>query len=173
MSFKVWEEGFDNNNSNEIVAKKFVTTTYITHTFKANDARKMVKSQYEAIINLFLLALFVSFVAFLSHPTINKVQSINISLDCLDGFFEHGVHCLLLETKASMNFYNGQRLIRGLGEPWPNIKFEYVVCIFILLRSIVTLGIDDDYDMCRCSRCLLSKKKGVIGKKTSAHHIGL
>jgi len=85
-----------------------------------------------------------------------------MSLHCFDGFLEHGVHCFLLETKASMNFYNGRWLIRDLGEPWPNIKFEYVVCICILLRSIVTLGIDDDYDVCRCSRCLQSKKEKVL-----------
>jgi hypothetical protein len=72
MCFKVWEGGFDNNNSNEIVAKGIVTIIDITHTFKTNDARKMVKSQYEAIINLFLLVAFVAFVTFLSHPTISK-----------------------------------------------------------------------------------------------------
>ncbi len=49
MCFRVWEGGFDNNNSNKIVAKKVVTTIDITHTFKANDAKKMVKSQYEVI----------------------------------------------------------------------------------------------------------------------------
>jgi hypothetical protein len=32
----------------------------------------MVKSQYEATINLFMLAAFVAFVAFSSHPTIGK-----------------------------------------------------------------------------------------------------
>ncbi len=93
------------------------------------------------------------------------MQSINISLHYLDGFLEHGVHCLLLETKTSMNFYNGQWLIRDLREPWPNIKFEYVVCIFILLGSIITLGIDDDYDVCRCSKCLQSKKKRCYWEK--------
>ncbi len=47
-----------------------------------------------------------------------------------------------------------------------------MVCIFLLLGSIVTLGIDDDYDVCKCSRCLRNKKKGgVIGRKASAHHI--
>jgi hypothetical protein len=72
MCFRVWEGGFENNNSNEIVAKGVVTTINIPHTFKANDARKMVKLQYEVIINLFLLVAFVVFVAFLSHPTISK-----------------------------------------------------------------------------------------------------
>jgi len=51
---------------------------------------------------------------------------------------------------------------------------EYVVCIFLLLGFIVTLGINDDYVVCRCSRCLQSKKgEYVIGKKVGAHHIGL
>jgi hypothetical protein len=55
-----------------------------------------------------------------------------------------------------------------------NHKVEYVVCIFLLLRSIVTLGIDDDYVVCKCSRCLQStKEEYVIGKKIGAHHIGL
>jgi hypothetical protein len=49
-----------------------------------------------------------------------------------------------------------------------------VVSIFLLLRSIVTLGIDDDYVVCRCSRCLRNRKgKDVIVKKVGAHHIGL
>jgi len=49
-----------------------------------------------------------------------------------------------------------------------------MVCIFLLLRSIVTLGINDDYDVCRCSRCLWSKKKKkVLLGKASAHCIGL
>ncbi len=30
---------------------------------------------------------------------------------------EHGVHCLMLNTRASMNFYNGQWLIKDFGEP--------------------------------------------------------
>jgi hypothetical protein len=70
-----------------------------------------------------------------------------------------------------MKFYNGQWLIRDFGEPWSSIRFEYVVCIFLLLGSIVTLGIDDDYDVCRCSKCLRNKKKGIIGRKASVHHI--
>jgi hypothetical protein len=73
-----------------------------------------------------------------------------------------------------MNFYNGQWLIRDFGKPWPRIRFEYVVCIFLLLRSIVTLGIDGDYDVCRGSKCLQCRKgKGAIGKKASVHRIGL
>jgi phosphotransferase system glucose/maltose/N-acetylglucosamine-specific IIC component len=72
VCFRVWEGGFENNNNNEIVAKGVVTIINITHAFKTNDARKMVRSQYEVIINLFLLAAFVAFVAFLSHPTISK-----------------------------------------------------------------------------------------------------
>jgi hypothetical protein len=66
-----------------------------------------------------------------------------------------------------MKFYNGQWLIRDFGEPWPSIRFEYVVCIFLLLGSIVTLGIDDDYDVCRCSRCLKKEeeKEVLLGKR--------
>jgi hypothetical protein len=65
-----------------------------------------------------------------------------------------------------MKFYNGQWLIRDFGEPWPSIRFEYVVCIFLLLGSIVTLGIDDDYDVCKCSKCLWNnKKKVLLGEK--------
>ncbi len=53
-------------------------------------------------------------------------------------------------------------------------KVEYVVCIFILLGSVVTLGIDDDYVVCKCSKCLWNTKgKDVIGKKVGFHHIGL
>jgi len=73
-----------------------------------------------------------------------------------------------------MNFYNGQWLIRDFGKPWPRIRFEYVVCIFLLLRFVVTLGIDGDYDVCRGSKCLRRRKgKGAIGKKASIHRIGL
>ncbi len=83
-------------------------------------------------------------------------------MHCLYGFLEHGVHCLLLETIASMNFYNGQWLIKDFGKPWPSIRFEYVICIFLLLGSIVTLGIDDDYDVRKCLRCLWHLKKKVL-----------
>jgi hypothetical protein len=49
-----------------------------------------------------------------------------------------------------------------------------VVCIFLLLRSIVTLGIGDDYIVCKCSKCLWNRKgENVIGKKVGVHHIGL
>jgi hypothetical protein len=41
-----------------------------------------------------------------------------------------------------------------------------VVSIFLSLRSIVTLDIDDDYVVCRCSRCLRSRKgKMPLGKR--------
>ncbi len=55
-----------------------------------------------------------------------------------------------------------------------HLKFEYVVCIFLLLGSIVTLGIDDDYCVCRCSKCLLHQKGNLsaIWKKVGIHHIG-
>jgi hypothetical protein len=60
---------------------------------------------------------------------------------------------IFVKGKTSMNFYNGQLLIRDFGKPPPSIRFEYVVCIFLLLRSMITLGIDDDYAVCRCSKC--------------------
>jgi hypothetical protein len=53
-----------------------------------------------------------------------------------------------------MNCYNGQWLIRDFGKPWPSIRFEYVVCISLLVGSTLTLGIDHGYVMCGCSRCL-------------------
>jgi hypothetical protein len=53
-----------------------------------------------------------------------------------------------------MNFYSGQSPSRDFGKPWPSIRFEYVVCIFLLLGSTITFGIDDDYVVCGCSRCL-------------------
>ncbi len=39
--------------------------------------------------------------------------------------------------------------------------------VFLLLRSTITLGIDDEYDVCRCSRCLQSRKKEkvLLGKR--------
>jgi hypothetical protein len=33
------------------------------------------------------------------------------------------------------------------------------------------LGIDDDYVVCRCSRCLQSKKEDVFEEKVGVHHI--
>jgi hypothetical protein len=69
---KVWKGGFESNNRNKMVARQVVVTTKITCTIRFVDARKMVKSQYEATINLFLLVTFVTFVAFSSHPTISK-----------------------------------------------------------------------------------------------------
>ncbi len=72
MCFRVWKRGFESNNNNEMVAKGVVATTDIACTIKAIDVGKMVKPQYEATINLSLLATFVAFVAFLSHPTIVK-----------------------------------------------------------------------------------------------------
>jgi hypothetical protein len=68
-----------------------------------------------------------------------------------------------------MNFYNGQWLIRDFGKQWPSIRFEYVVCIFLLLRSIVILMLCVDVQ-----RCLRSRKgEDTIEKKVGAHHIGL
>ncbi len=72
MCFRVWEGGFESSNNNKMVARRVVATTYITHIVEVVDARKMVKLQYEATINPFMLATFVVFVAFLSHPTIGK-----------------------------------------------------------------------------------------------------
>ncbi len=72
MCFRVWEGGFESNNSNEMVVRGVVATTHIAHPVRAIDARKMAKPQYEATINLSFLATFVAFVTFLSHPTIGK-----------------------------------------------------------------------------------------------------
>jgi hypothetical protein len=55
-----------------MVARGVIATTDITRTVKVIDVGKMVKLQYEATTNLFLLATFVVLVAFLSHPTIGK-----------------------------------------------------------------------------------------------------
>jgi hypothetical protein len=47
-----------------------------------------------------------------------------------------------------------------------------VVCIFLLLGFIVTLGIDEDNVVCRCSRCLQSRKgEDVFEEKVGVHHI--
>ncbi len=52
--------------------------------------------------------------------------------------------------------------------------FEYSVCISLLLGFIVTLSIDDDYDVCKSSKCLWNKKgEGAIGKKVIVYHIRL
>jgi len=67
-----------------------------------------------------------------------------------------------------------KRLIRDFRKSWPSLRFEYVVCIFLLLGFTVTLGIDDDYVVCKCSRCLRNRKgENDIGKKVGVHHIGL
>jgi hypothetical protein len=72
-----------------------------------------------------------------------------------------------------MNFYNGQSLVKDFGKPWPSIRFEYVVCIFLLLGLTVTLGIDDDYVVCGCPRCLQNRKGDVIEKRVGVQYIGL
>jgi len=64
--------GFKSCNSNEMVARGVVATTHIARIVRIVDVGKMVKLQYEATINLFLLVTFVVFVAFLSRPTIGK-----------------------------------------------------------------------------------------------------
>jgi hypothetical protein len=65
-----------------------------------------------------------------------------------------------------MKLYNGQCLIKDFEQSCPSIRFEYVICIFLLLESIVTLGIDDDYVVCRCSKCMWSReKKKLLGKR--------
>jgi hypothetical protein len=38
-----------------------------------------------------------------------------------------------------MNFFNSQWLIRDFGKLWPSIRFEYGVCIFLLLRFTGTI----------------------------------
>jgi hypothetical protein len=72
VCFKVWEGGFENNNSNEMVAKGVVATTTIACIVRGVDAGKIMKPQHEATINLSLLVAFVAFLAFLSHPTTCK-----------------------------------------------------------------------------------------------------
>lgn len=47
MCFRVWEEGFESNNSNEMVARGAIVTTNITHIVRVVDARKIMKLQYE------------------------------------------------------------------------------------------------------------------------------
>jgi hypothetical protein len=59
VCFRVWEGGFESSNSNEMVARRVVATTNIACIVKVVDARKMVKLQYEATTNLFLLVAFV------------------------------------------------------------------------------------------------------------------
>jgi len=54
------------------VARGVVATIDIRSIVKVVDVGKMVKAQYEATINLSLLAVFVTFVAFLSHIIIGK-----------------------------------------------------------------------------------------------------
>jgi len=55
-----------------MVARGVVATTNITRIIRIIDARKMMKLQYEATINLSLLATFVAFVTILCHPIISK-----------------------------------------------------------------------------------------------------
>jgi hypothetical protein len=55
-----------------MVARGAIATRDIAHTVRIIHAEKMVKSQYEATINLFLLATFGTFGTFSSHPTIGK-----------------------------------------------------------------------------------------------------
>jgi hypothetical protein len=55
-----------------MMARGAIATTNIIHIVRAIDARKIMKSQYEATIDLSLLATFVTFVAFSSHLTIDK-----------------------------------------------------------------------------------------------------
>ncbi len=41
--FRVWEGGFESNNSNEMVIRGVATSTNITHTIRAISVGKMVK----------------------------------------------------------------------------------------------------------------------------------
>ncbi len=66
VCFRVWERGFESSNSNGIVARGVVATTNIACTVSVVDVGKMVKLQYEATNNLFLLVAIVVFVTFLS-----------------------------------------------------------------------------------------------------------
>jgi hypothetical protein len=54
------------------VVRGVVVATNITHKSRVVDVGKMIKPQYEATLNLFLFATFVTFVAILYHPTIGK-----------------------------------------------------------------------------------------------------
>ncbi len=72
MHFRVWEGGFESNNNNEMVARGVLATIDKTCKVRAFDVKKMVKSKYEATINISLLATFVAFVAFSCYPTINE-----------------------------------------------------------------------------------------------------
>jgi len=72
VCFRLWEGAFDSSKNNEMVATGVTATTNITHTVITMDGGMMVKPSYEATINLYLLATFVAFVAFLSHPIIGK-----------------------------------------------------------------------------------------------------
>ncbi len=72
MCFRLWEGGFESSNNNEMVATGVTATTNITHTVITMDGGTMVKPSYEATINLSLLATFVTFATFLSHPIIGK-----------------------------------------------------------------------------------------------------
>jgi hypothetical protein len=56
--------------------------------------------------------------------------------------------------------------------PWPNMKFQYVVYILLLLGSIVILMMI----MCVDVQNVYKGRQGdsnAIGKKANAHHIGL
>ncbi len=41
--FRVWEGGFENNNTNEMVTRRVVVTTNIALTIRAIDVGKTVK----------------------------------------------------------------------------------------------------------------------------------
>ncbi len=84
-------------------------------------------------------------------------------MHCLDGFM---VCIIFVRNKTLVNFYNGQWLIRDFGKPRPSIRFEYVVCIFLLLRSMISLGIDDDYDVVDVQDVYkVEKEKVLLGKR--------
>jgi hypothetical protein len=65
-----------------------------------------------------------------------------------------------------MKFYNGQWLLKDFEKSCPSIRFEYVICIFLLLGSTVTLGIDDDYVVCDVQDVYeVEKEKMLLGKR--------
>jgi hypothetical protein len=69
-----------------------------------------------------------------------------------------------------MNFYNGQWLIRDFGRLWPSIRFEYFVCIFLLLGSTVPLSIDDHYGVNFQNVYEIKKEKMLLEKGYCSPH---
>jgi hypothetical protein len=67
VCFRVWKEGFENNNSNEMMARGVIGTTNITRLVTI-IVGKMVR---QPLIYFYLQHLHL-FTALSSHPTIGK-----------------------------------------------------------------------------------------------------